>query len=331
MEDAGLIELLGPDQYRSRVRALNRRKFRLGFANSAQNSLFTQDVAEGLRRSAADEGFDLLEFNNKYSAKVAIRNAELMIQEHVDLAIEYQYHEEAAPTISSMFHQAGIPLLAITVPHPGAVFFGPNGYEVGRIGGRALGQWAKQNWNSVVDHVLLLEIPVGGRVLNSRLTGVVMGIQEVLEGIAESQIIHLDTRGEFSHSLEVVRNYLRQSPARRVLISSPFEGCVLAALRAFEEAGRASDCVAVGQGGSVDSRTELRRPNTRMIGTVALFPEKYGEALIRLALDILNHRPVPPAVFVRHFLITPRNVDRYYPNDLLFPREDFETVLLRFP
>jgi ribose transport system substrate-binding protein len=36
---------------------------------------------------------------------------------------------------------------------------------------------------------------------------------------------------------------------------------------------------------------------------------------VKLALDILNHRPVPPAVFAKHHLITPENVDHFYPND----------------
>jgi ribose transport system substrate-binding protein len=329
MEAEGLVDVLGPDRYRVTVRAINRQKFKLGFAKSVENSLFTEDVAEGLRRMAAEERCDLLELNNRYSAKIAIRNAEIMIQSHVDLAIEYQYHEEVAQTISSMFHEAGIPMVAITVPHPNAVFFGPDGYEAGRTGGRALGQWAKQNWNSAVDEVLLLKIPLGGNVLNSRLTGVAMGIKEILTGLTDSQIVRLDGRGEFSASLEAVRKHLRLSRSRRVLISSPFEASVLGALRAFEEAGRALDCVAVGQGGTLDARTELRRPNTRMIGTVAFFPERYGERLIRIALDILNHRPVPPAIFVRHCLLTPRNVDQYYPNDMLLGMEDFETFLLR--
>ena len=51
---------------------------------------------------------------------------------------------------------------------------------------------------------------------------------------------------------------------------------------------------------------------------VAFFPEEYGEALIRLALAILAHKAVPAASFVKHKLITPDNVDRFYPNDPLF-------------
>jgi ribose transport system substrate-binding protein len=54
---------------------------------------------------------------------------------------------------------------------------------------------------------------------------------------------------------------------------------------------------------------------------VGYFPEKYGDGLLRLALDILGGKPVPPAVFVRHHLITPDNVDHFYPNDVLMGME----------
>jgi ribose transport system substrate-binding protein len=51
--------------------------------------------------------------------------------------------------------------------------------------------------------------------------------------------------------------------------------------------------------------------NTRLLGSVAFFPKRYGEDLIRVSLDILNRRAVPPAVFVEHKLITPGTVDRF--------------------
>ncbi len=50
---------------------------------------------------------------------------------------------------------------------------------------------------------------------------------------------------------------------------------------------------------------------------MAFFPERYGPDLIRVSLDILNKKPVPPAVFVDHKLLTPTTVDHFYPNDQL--------------
>ena len=72
----------------------------------------------------------------------------------------------------------------------------------------------------------------------------------------------------------------------------------------------------IGQNAIRDARNELRRPGTRLIGTVAYFPERYGEELIPLALGLLENKPVPPATFVKHQLLTPKNVNLIYPLDL---------------
>lgn len=61
----------------------------------------------------------------------------------------------------------------------------------------------------------------------------------------------------------------------------------------------------------------LRQPGTRLVGSVAYFPEKYGAEIVAVALDILNRRAVPPAVFGKPQLVTPEHVDHIYPNDQL--------------
>ena len=48
----------------------------------------------------------------------------------------------------------------------------------------------------------------------------------------------------------------------------------------------------MGQNAAPEGRAELREPGTRLIGSVAYFPEKYGAEILALALDILHRRPV---------------------------------------
>jgi ribose transport system substrate-binding protein len=57
----------------------------------------------------------------------------------------------------------------------------------------------------------------------------------------------------------------------------------------------------------------LRRAGSRLIGSVAYFPERYGHDLIPLALAMAAGKQPPPAVFTKHKLITSRNVDEVYP------------------
>jgi ribose transport system substrate-binding protein len=181
------------------------------------------------------------------------------------------------------------------------------------IGGRALGRWAKANWKGDVEQVLLLELPIAGPLPQLRVTGTEAGLAETLPGIDTRSIARLNGKGEFDHSLDVVRRFLRRTPPRRTLIAAVNDPSALGALRAFEEAGRAQLCAAMGQNAIRAARRELRRTGTRLIGSVGYFPERYGEELIPLALAILQKKPVPSAVFVKHQLITPENIALIYP------------------
>lgn len=61
----------------------------------------------------------------------------------------------------------------------------------------------------------------------------------------------------------------------------------------------------MGQNAEPEVRAELRRRHSRLIASVAYFPEQYGDGLVRLALDILARKPSSPAVFTKHQIITP--------------------------
>ena len=69
------------------------------------------------------------------------------MREGVHLVIEFQTDEAVAPAIAATYLEAGIPLIAIDIPHPGATYFGANNYTAGLLAGRTLARWARQHWN----------------------------------------------------------------------------------------------------------------------------------------------------------------------------------------
>lgn len=314
--EGGLVERVGKGEYRSLVRPLLSRSYRLGFA-AQTDSEFSREVTESLERAAAaKEGVHLITVNNRYSAREALRNADLLIRERVDLVLEFQTYERIAPVIASKFVDANIPVIAIEIPHPGATYFGANNYQAGIIAGRALGHWAKDHWPEGAEQVLLLDLPIAGSLPALRITGFVDGLRMELPYVTGTPTAHLDGKGDFERNLGVMRRFIQRSKPKRTLVGTVNDICALAALRAFEESGRGKLCAVVGQNGTLDARNELRRPGTRLIGSVAYFPERYGDELIPLALSILLHKPVPSAVFVKHRLMTPGNVDLLYPLDV---------------
>ena len=123
--------------------------------------------------------------------------------------------------------------------------------------------------------------------------------------------------GISARASEAMRRHLRYSKARRSLVGAINDPSALGALRAFQEAGRTDSCAIMGQNASPEGRAELRKTGTRLVGSVAYFPEKYGAQILAVALDILHRRAVPPAVFVKHQLVTPETVNHIFPNDEL--------------
>ena len=313
----GFVEKVESNRYRLTGEVRRRKKYRVGYAGQGQDSSFAREVHTGLVRAAERALVELLVVENRYEPKTALKNAELLIREAVDIVIEFQTDEAVAPPIAAAYHQAAIPMIAIDIPHPGATYFGANNYEAGLLAGRHLARWAKQHWNGQADEILLLELARAGSLPAARVRGIVAGVRETLHSAANWPIVSIDGDGQFKTALERVRKHLRETKARRILVGAANDPSALGAARAFQEAGRAATCAIVGQNAEPDARAELRTARTPLVASVGYFPERYGDGLIGLALDILQRRPVAPALFVKHQIVTRENVDHLYPNDAL--------------
>src|SRR3989442_3146594 len=151
LERCGMVEKVGENLYRSSLRPFKQKPFRLGYAAQGTDYQFSKEISTGLQRAAAKEGIELISVDNRYNAKIAQRNADVLVREKVDLVIEFQTDDQVAPIVAAKYREANIPLIAIEVPHPGATYFGANNYEAGLIGGRPLRRWAEQHLPSDVD------------------------------------------------------------------------------------------------------------------------------------------------------------------------------------
>jgi ribose transport system substrate-binding protein len=317
LHQCGFLDKVGENHYRLASEVRRRRLYRVGYAAQGQDTSFDREVRTGLVHACEREHIELIVVDNRYQPKIALRSADYLIKEQVDLVIEFQTDEGIAPAIASKYLQANIPFIAIDIPHPGATYFGANNYQAGLMAGHYLGRWAKKQWNGEADEILLVELHRAGSLPKARMRGILTGVGEVMRIPERCRTVNIDGDGQFQTALERVRKHLRETNSKRILVGAANDPSALGALRAFEEAGRAHDSAVVGQNAEPEARAELRSSKTRLIASVAYFPEKYGDGLLRLALDILSRKAVPPAVFTSHQIITTENVDHFYPNDSL--------------
>jgi len=290
--------------------------YKIGFANiSEETSAFALEVRRGLEAAAQKAGdIDLIFADNQLSGEVAISVADRLIEEGVDLAIEYQIDEKVGAIIANKFQQADIPVIAVDIPMLGATFFGVDNYRAGKMAGVALGKWLQQHWHGELDRLVVLQEPRAGPLPAARIQGQLDGLREVAGEIPADKVIYLDS-GHLSEVTEKqMAAVLEGLPgARRLAVISFNDRATIGALNAARQAGRESDVILLGQGADRSVREELRRPGSRLVGATAYWPERYGAKLVDIALRLLRGERVPPAVYIDHVFINADNIAEYYP------------------
>ena len=81
----------------------------------------------------------------------------------------------------------------------------------------------------------------------------------------------------------------------------------------MRESRRQKTVAIVGHNAMEEGRAEIRKPESAFIASVAYFPERYGDKLIKLARAIADGEPVPPALYTDHVVIDRANLSRHYP------------------
>lgn len=285
------------------------RKVRFGFGSESGDMPFSEAVAASLRDASAQAGVDLLILDNRYDAATAVHNAEEFVRSRVDLVVEFQIDQQIAPIVADKIAGAGIPLIAVDIPHPHATYFGVDNYRVGVEAGELLASYASDNWSGKVDWVLGLDIDDAGPLVQSRIIGAFQGIKARLPEIPIESYVRMDGRGMREKSARLVADFLNRHPKdRHILIAAATDTSGLGALHAAREQKREKHVAIAGQDCIPEAIEEMQRPGSPWIGSVSHEAGNYGPMLIQLGLSILRGQTVPPYNYVEHKLVTAQSL-----------------------
>jgi ribose transport system substrate-binding protein len=303
------------------------RRFRVAFAN--------QDEAPGVRLDGL--GFtgaevrrsfelasrtlpmELIYYDNAGEGEKALANAADAIRRKVDLFIAYGADAEANAEIGRRMKAAGVPVLAVNYPVPGAPLYTADNLAAGHVAGKTLAEHARQNYSDqTVTAVIVGDLGDVRTAIADRIQGITEGLRQEVPDLSPTL---LDTSGNPVRVEGLLGKLLRAQPRRKVLIAALDDPTAIAAKGAVELAGRQSDCAIVGLGvdrsvrGGASDKKELD-PNNRgsiVLGSVAFFLDRYGYEVLPLALKMLGGEPIPFRTATRHVLVTARNVFQIYP------------------
>jgi len=317
MRDAHInLTICGENTVRSHTVNNGRPKFTIGFANQSEELPFAVDVRRGLEKAIKEHSnIDLFAADNMLSGEQALHIADNLIERKVDLVIEYQLDFKTGSLLMAKFQQANIPVIAVDIPMVGATFFGVDNYRAGHMAGLALGKWIQVNWSGKLEKLLVLIEPRAGSLPDARIQGQLDGLAEVIKSFDNEKVITLDCGNTTAMSETIVQRTLEKLPNQhKIGVISFNDEVAFGALQAARKLQRESDLVIVGQGADRLVRDEIRDRKSRLIGSTAYMPERYGEKLAELALKIFQGESVSPAIYMEHVFINADNIDKYYPS-----------------
>jgi len=280
-------------------------KLRFGFGGQSEALPFSQAVTASLKDAAAASGVDLLVLDNRYDARTALRNAERFVQERVDLVIEFQIEQEIAPILADKIARAGIPLIAVEIPHPYSTFFGVDNYRAGFMAGEFLGHHANKVWKGNVHRILGLDIEEAGSLVQSRITGAFEGVREVLPMLSGDRFVRMDARGLAEKSYKLSLDFLQRHPKDRgILVAAADDTSALGALRAVKQLKRDKHVAIVGQDCIPDAIDAMKIAGTPFVASVSREVHTYGPRLMQLGLALVRGQHIAPYHYVNHKLVT---------------------------
>ncbi len=281
------------------------RKMRFGFAGQSADMPFSNDVTQSLTDAARTVGVDLVVLDNKYDGATALQNAEELIRSGVDLIVEFNVAHEVAPVIGHRIAAAGIPLIAIDIPHPNAVFFGVDNYRVGIDAGELLAAHAAEHWEGSADWMLGLDLSAAGTLVHGRVSGAFEAVRGAIQNLPAERYVSLDGRGQSDVSRRLVGEFLdSHQKDKRILIAAATDSSALGAATAVRERRRTRQVAIVGQDCIADAMAEMGRADSPLIGTISHETATYGPSLMHIALDILRGQPVAPYNYVTHKVVS---------------------------
>lgn len=280
-------------------------KIRFGFAGQSEELPFSQAVTASLKGAAEASGVELLVLDNRYDARTALHNAEQFVDKRVDLVIEFQIEQQVAPLVADKIASAGIPLIAVEIPHPHATFFGVDNYRVGFVAGEFLGQYAKKVWKGNISWVLGLDIMEAGPLVQSRISGAFEGVRGILPDLPVECFVRMDARGLSESSCRVTSEFLKRHPRDRgILVCAADDTIALGALRAVKQLKREKHVAIVGQDCIPEALEEIRTFGSPLIASVSREVHTYGPRLVQLGLALVRGQQVAPYNYVNHKLVT---------------------------
>lgn len=316
---------------------------KIDFASADDAIGVFKTVSDGMVAGAPTAGVTVRRYDNKLDGATAIANADLMIQDHPDVIVDWNAVANVGAALGKKFSDAHIPCLAANQPIPGCAQFNLSNQKMGVDAANVVVPAAKaKGWTSSDTTIMMVVASPNGVEVNNGPRYFYITAASLMPGypvltpdqinpqttvIGNKQGVQFECLSTIEGAYNNAKNVIPTIPAsNHIMLYGSDSDCAEGPLRALTEAGRQNQVLTCGLGPTPDGLTNTRS-NPAWLCEGSAFLDDWAEFLIAEAVAIHKGIKVPALSPCPQLMLTKQNVDTYYTADnkiklLPFPPED---------
>lgn len=296
-----------------------KKQITIGFNNMFPDIEFFQVVEKGLEEACKANCIRLVKAYAQRDPAKMVSNVDSFVLQGADIIVEFNVNPEVGNTITKKMAEKKIPVIGVDCYYDGAYFWGVNNQKVGTTAGEYAAEYIKKNWDGKIDLMANIYSEGAGPDVKKRNSGAVDAIMKAYPNITKDKIFWLpgpNDKIDAINSKAQFTDFLTAHPdAKHIYLHVLTDQGAVGALSALEATGRTGQCIITSCDAGQEAIDNVKKDKpTAWLGSVAAFPEKYGENIVKYALDILDGKNPPKERFTDNLVIDRNNVKQIYPN-----------------
>ena len=278
---------------------------KIGYISLGESIPFVKLVSDSIREQTEAAGAEFVFCDSEVDPTKALECARNLAVQQVDVLINFQLFEDAAPQICEEGPQVPVVSIDIHQRPCETTFFGADNRAAGFMTGGATAKHIEANFSCSYDEFILLNADAAGEVVRIRGEGAIEGFEAVCGDIPEDKFNYIDVPSiAVDEARENTSDWLIANPdAEVVALASTNDDMLLGALAAFRNAGREEAFWGTAQGADESSWIELEC-NEHWVADTAYFPERYGRTAVPTAIALAKGNTVPNPLSTPHVVLT---------------------------
>jgi ribose transport system substrate-binding protein len=303
--------------------------YTFAYANVADSSPLFKLVGDTMVSNGKKVNITVDRFDNNFDPSKALTNAQLMVQEKPDIAIDWTGTESIGKSIGAVFQRANTKCIAVNQQISGCPFFNLVNADLGSGSADIVAPIMKQKgWGAANTTMVLLFNPGAGAEVNSNVRYFYSDIAKqfpAMPQLTPTQItdktttigslpsaVQLNGQDALQPSYTAMENELQLLPSsRHIVIFTQNDDSATGAWRAITQAGRQSNTLIIGQGADPAALQQLRT-NPQWVAEGSVFFELWSEYLLAMGVAIMEGQTPPALTLPPQTVLSKQTVAKYY-------------------